>query len=279
MTVNTQILDFKSVSLCVVRIVLYTDDLDYLTTVLKRRIDHAGDLFKNEPIVIDVTEVRKLLDWKRLLRIFQKHQLLPMGVMASEPNLKASKKLGLVPMVIPSTTLSRLNNLSIDYLYPATFTQQIQTLPLSKTIQSVVRTRVHREEKEITTKDGVQTTSAIKNTASHGTFTSTQVITRHLRSGQQVYARNSDLVIVGAVSQHAEIIADGNVHVYGPLRGKAIAGANGNTTAHIFTTQFDAELIAIAGIYQVVEKKPEKLLHNQAVMVSLKNKVLRVEAI
>lgn len=63
----------------------------------------------------------------------------------------------------------------------------------------------------------------------------TMVLKRQLRSGQRVYARNADLIVIGAVSRGAEIIADGNIHVYGPLRGRAIAGARGNTSARIFT--------------------------------------------
>src|SRR3546814_17739792 len=71
------------------------------------------------------------------------------------------------------------------------------------------------------------------------------VINRPLRSGQRIYARNTDLIVIGVVSQGAEVIADGNIHVYGPLRGKAMAGARGDTSARIFTTQLDPELLAI----------------------------------
>ncbi|MDK7178607.1 septum site-determining protein MinC, partial [Micrococcus luteus] len=80
------------------------------------------------------------------------------------------------------------------------------------------------------------------------------VLKRQLRSGQRVYARNADLIVIGAVSPGAEIIADGNIHVYGPLRGRAIAGARGNTAARIFTSHLDAELVAIAGIYRLIDE-------------------------
>src|SRR5690606_14933275 len=74
-------------------------------------------------------------------------------------------------------------------------------------------------------------------------------VNRQLRSGQRTYARNTDLIVIGVVGQGAEVIADGNIHVYGPLRGKAMAGARGDTSARIFTTQLDPELVAIAGVY------------------------------
>ncbi len=76
------------------------------------------------------------------------------------------------------------------------------------------------------------------------------VIKRPLRSGQQVYARGRDLVVLAMVNPGAEVIADGHIHVYAPLRGKAMAGARGNTEACIFALSLEAELISIAGIYR-----------------------------
>lgn len=81
----------------------------------------------------------------------------------------------------------------------------------------------------------------------------TLVVDRPLRSGQQVYARGGDLVVLAAVNAGAEVIADGSIHIYAPLRGRALAGASGATTARIFTTRFEAELVSIAGIYRTFE--------------------------
>lgn len=74
-----------------------------------------------------------------------------------------------------------------------------------------------------------------------------KVISRPVRSGQQVYAEGSDLVITASVSEGAELLADGNIHVYGTLRGRALAGVKGNTNARVFCQSLDAELISIAG--------------------------------
>jgi septum site-determining protein MinC len=81
----------------------------------------------------------------------------------------------------------------------------------------------------------------------------TMVINKPLRSGQQVYARGGDLIVLASVNYGAEVIADGHIHVYAPLRGKAIAGAKGNTDARIFTTYLDPELVVIAGTYRTTE--------------------------
>ena len=80
-----------------------------------------------------------------------------------------------------------------------------------------------------------------------------------VRSGQQVYARDRDLVVTGAVANGAEVIADGDIHLYGSLRGRAMAGAQGNPKARIFVSDFRAELVAIAGQYRVFEQLPKDL--------------------
>ena len=79
------------------------------------------------------------------------------------------------------------------------------------------------------------------------------VIDKPLRSGQQVYARGRDLVVLAMVNAGAEVIADGHIHVYAPLRGRAIAGARGNTEARIFALALEAELLSLAGIYRTSE--------------------------
>lgn len=79
----------------------------------------------------------------------------------------------------------------------------------------------------------------------------TKVIYQPVRSGQQIYAKDADLIVIAGVSHGAEVVADGNIHIYGTLHGRAIAGANGNQQARIFCRKLDAELISIAGIYQL----------------------------
>ena len=80
-----------------------------------------------------------------------------------------------------------------------------------------------------------------------------------VRSGQQIYARDRDLIVVGTVANAAEVIADGSIHVYGSLKGRAMAGAQGDTKARIFISDFRAELVAIAGHYRVFEQIPKDL--------------------
>ena len=81
-----------------------------------------------------------------------------------------------------------------------------------------------------------------------------RIISRPVRSGQQVYS-DGDLIVLGQVSEGAELLAGGHIHVYGPLRGRALAGVNGNTSVRIFCNQFEAELVSIAGQYKLPGKE------------------------
>jgi len=92
--------------------------------------------------------------------------------------------------------------------------------------------------------------------ASHETLIKTRLVTQPVRSGTQIYARGADLVVTAPVSPGAEIMADGNIHVYSALRGRALAGAGGDVEARIFCSRFEAELVSIAGHYLVSEQMP-----------------------
>jgi septum site-determining protein MinC len=97
-----------------------------------------------------------------------------------------------------------------------------------------------------------------------------------VRSGQQVYAQDRDLTVCATVGAGAEVIADGSIHIYGALRGRALAGAGGLATARIFCREFHAELVAVAGHYKVLEEIPKALL-GKPVQIWLEHDKLRIE--
>ena len=107
----------------------------------------------------------------------------------------------------------------------------------------------------------------------------TVVVDRPLRSGQQVYARGADLIVLAAVSFGAEVIADGHIHVYAPLRGRAIAGAQGNLEARIFTTCMEPQLVSIAGTYRTTETELPPDVLGKPAQVRLVGQRLVVEAL
>jgi len=241
---TTQALIFKSASLFALRIVLNSSNLAALKTAITRKMSEAGSLFKDEAVVLDASRINEAPDWPALLAHLQASHLPVIGVMAEGTVLDSARKAGLVPVTL--STPSNANRVP-DEPPAAAIAQPAPAEPAP----------------------------APEATPAEPTL----VIKRQLRSGQRVYARNSDLIIIGAVGRGAEIIADGNIHVYGPLRGKAIAGARGNTQARIFTSELDAELLAIAGIYRLVDADFNQSLIKQAVMVELENESLGFMAI
>jgi len=88
---------------------------------------------------------------------------------------------------------------------------------------------------------------------------STLIHNQPVRSGQRIYARNRDLIVNAGVAAGAEVMADGCLHIYGPLRGRAMAGARGDPAARVFCQEFDAELVSIAGVFRVFETIPAEL--------------------
>ena len=97
----------------------------------------------------------------------------------------------------------------------------------------------------------------------------TRIVDKPLRSGQRVYAAGGDIVVLAAVSPGAEVIADGSIHVYAPLKGKALAGARGDTSARIFTTHLEAELVSIAGVYRTFESAPDAAVAKRPAQIRL----------
>jgi len=115
---------------------------------------------------------------------------------------------------------------------------------------------------------------AVATAAAPGSLMHTQTV----RSGQQLYAAGRDLTLCATVGAGAEVIADGSIHIYGALRGRALAGAKGEVTARIFCREFHAELVAIAGQYRVMEALPPEL-RGRAVQIWLEGDSLRLEEI
>ena len=104
------------------------------------------------------------------------------------------------------------------------------------------------------------------------------VIDTPVRAGQRIYARGCDLIITAAVNNGAEVIADGSIHIYAPLRGRALAGAAGNTKARIYALTMEAELVSIAGIYRTFENGFPALPAQHPVQIKLNGDSIEVSS-
>ena len=107
----------------------------------------------------------------------------------------------------------------------------------------------------------------------------TVLVAESVRTGQQVYAENADLIVTGTVSEGAELIADGNIHIYASMRGRALAGAKGRRDARIFIHSMQAELVSIAGIYRNFEQQLPEHLYRKPVQIHLQDDRLVIAAI
>lgn len=106
-----------------------------------------------------------------------------------------------------------------------------------------------------------------------------KIVDKPIRTGQQVYAANGDLIVMAMVSAGGEVIADGNIHTYGPLRGRALAGVRGDTSARIFTQRLEAELVSIAGIYRTFEHDWGAEYRNKPAQIYLEGDKLLIAAL
>lgn len=258
---TTLALDFKSATLYAVRVVLHSPSLPELLDALEQRMADAAGFFEDEAVVVDASALNEAVDWKALLGALRKHQLRPIGVIATEVNLALARKAGLEAVDLSSA--------------PA------RSPGVAPAAAKQAATPAHPDPVSLSgpgaeNAAGKTTDVTPAATATAPGTTPTMIINRPLRSGQRIYARNTDLIVIGMVSQGAEVIADGNIHVYGPLRGKAMAGARGDTTARIFTTQLDPELLAIAGVYRVIESTLDTQVWNQPAIVQLGGETLQI---
>lgn len=247
-------LDFKSATLVALRAVLYTDDTAELIQALDERMRDAGAFYEDEPVILDAQELDQAPDWKALIAALRRHDLHPIGVQAAAELLASAHKAGLAPLEVSTGRPSAG----------------------SPAASSSTRSGPEDTTASPAGSAGGQASGTVRDASDAAATRQTLVIRHPLRSGQRIYARGSDLIVIGMVSQGAEVIADGHIHVYGPLRGKAMAGARGDAQAMILTTQLDAELLAIAGVYRVVETQLPKSVHNQPAQVVLDGDTLRI---
>ncbi|NDY83034.1 septum site-determining protein MinC [Orrella sp. NBD-18] len=269
MTTDTLALDFKSATLYAVRVVLQHADTDVLLQALQKRMAEAGSFFEDEPVVIDASRIEEPLDWPVLIQALRDHRLPVIGVVAQGDNLLAAQDCGLT-LVDLSGAPARAPAADSAAKSPPTPIETPAKGPAKKSTPAPTPASTTAPTTAPSSASTPASAPAVKSE-------STMVVNGPLRSGQRIYARNGDLIVMGLVSQGAEVIADGNIHIYGPLRGKAMAGARGDSSARIFTTGLDAELVAVAGVYRVIDSKLSEDVHQRPALVQLEKEALQIK--
>lgn len=265
-----QALDFKSATLYAIRVVLHEADMAALLDALAKRMSDAGAFFENEPVVVDAGRLESVIDWPVLIEALRKHSLHPVGVIAEGPQQEAAAAAGLPAVEVGGAPVRPAAAPSAEDEVPAAAVTPEKPVEPARADNAAETVQQNAEPAPET----AAAAPALPTPAP-----AAMVVNRPLRSGQRIYARNTDLIVIGVVSRGAEVIADGNIHVYGPMRGKAMAGARGDSSARIFTTQLDPELVAIAGVYRVIETGLDAALQNKPAIVSLKGESLQIESL
>lgn len=223
---ETRCFQFKNTRAALNELILTTFDTELLQPQLAAHAAKVPMLFSNMPVVLNLQQLDTPLA-----------DTAP-GIDTLLPLLDLCRELSLIPV-----------GLKLDPDTSAEICAALQLADFSHQRRSIreqdAEPAMPEPEAEAVAKQAAEPAAAEPAAA--------KVITTPVRSGQQVYARGTDLVILAPVSAGAEVIADGHIHVYGPLRGRAMAGVNGNTDARIFCQSMEAELISIAGYFKTSE--------------------------
>lgn len=228
-----------------------TLDVEKLKIEMQERVARAPKMFERAAVILDFGGLSKCPDAKTVNAL-----------------IDAMKTAGVLPVAIAYGT-SAIEELSLQVGLPllAKFRASYETQTLST---------IEPQEKKAAAKANIEVDApapaAVAVTKSEPGVMQLQPV----RSGQQIYAQNKDITVMASVGAGAEVIADGSIHIYGALRGRALAGASDNIHARIFCREFHAELVAIAGHYKVLEEIPKNLL-GKAVQIYLEKDQLRIE--
>jgi len=215
---------------------LHTSDMHVIDERLADKVQQAPGFFKDTPVVVDFTLIEDhedLIDAHKLLECIRRHQLVPIVASISDKSSPLAQSIA-IPLIDGGARRANVEKSISEDLTAADLTGSATSeitpdvnLSLSREIEYVVKAPL--------------------------------LIDKPVRSGQQVYARDTDLIVMGQIGPGAEVIADNNIHIYGPLRGRALCGVSGNTKTRIFCQSLEAELVSVAGNYRMLETIPEEL--------------------
>lgn len=256
------LIEFKGTTLPVLSITLRSLEPQALATASGALFGDGG-FFEGDLAVLDLSQLvvwPDPVDWTVIVDLLTSHGLKVLGVTRCNSALGQSAQAA----GLPTLTLSagRTAKPAPAARPTAASDPAIDKIPASLRKAPVAEATLVATETTPNTSGELPAEELLQNPAN-------LIIDRPLRSGQQVYAKGGDLIILAAVNPGAEVIADGNIHVYAPLRGRALAGARGNDAARILTTVFAAELVSIAGIYRTFEDGVPERVANQPVQVRL----------
>ncbi|VFP77794.1 septum site-determining protein MinC [Buchnera aphidicola] len=237
---KNQSITFKNKNFSILVIYLKNIKPDYFESFLREKIQESPSFFQNKLIVLNVENISHKFNWINIKNFILSIGLFLIGIMdCKDKCLKKKILCSGLPILSDqySTALKRCNN-NINSYY----------------------------KYEIFQKSRSSTSISCRS----------YIVNHLIRSGQKIYSPYNDLIITNNVSSGAELISGGNIHIYGNMRGRVLAGMNGDVTRKIFCTCLFAELVSIAGEYLTIEQIPVKFL-GQSVEISLINRILYIK--
>jgi septum site-determining protein MinC len=248
-TQTRKAVDIKIATVVAAVVILREHDLAAIEAAMRDITGGTADYFDNELAVADVAAfdlVDSAIDWAALVALFKSHSLNLVAVRGARPEMEQA---------------ILAQGLSLDAsVKPRAAVPEPEPEPEPAAVE------VQAEPEPVAVSEPAPVAEA---PAAQPSSRPSMIVDTPVRSGQRVYARGSDLVVTAIVNPGAELIADGSIHIYAPLRGRALAGASGDASARIFAMDMEAELVSIAGMYRTFEDGWPKDLSRKAVQVSL----------
>ncbi|QIE02038.1 septum site-determining protein MinC [Buchnera aphidicola] len=229
-------IEIKGSNFTLLVLYLNNQNIDVINQSLYKKIQECPKFFKNAPVIVNVSGLCHTADWKKIKEIIISHGLLIIGVSGCQD--KSILKQNIIDSKLP--ILSEKKTINLDLI------SHLSTHSKKNTQQE----RLNKIDK-------------------------THIIDSPVRSGQKIYAKHADLIVTNNVSAGAELVADGNIHIYGAVRGRVLAGASGDVTRKIFCTELFAELVSISGEYWLLDQIPVKFI-GKSTQIYLKNKLLTI---
>jgi septum site-determining protein MinC len=234
--------DLKGASFTIPMLSLRGTDMETIGSQLTKKVCQAPSFFRNAPLVVNLGYLPEpdQVDLPRLLTLVEEQGFIPVGITNGSEG------------------------------------QQQQAKAMHLAVLTTRGSGREQEKKEDTEKEEHEQQEAVPSGDTAGQQSpAATVIADPIRSGQRVVVEHGDLIVLASVGSGAEVMAAGNIHIYGTLRGRAFAGNTGNNQARIFCQQLEAELVAVAGIYMVNEKFPDSL-RGHPVHIQLQTERLRI---
>lgn len=238
-------IEIKISTVVAVSAILHEADLAVLDAAMHDMTNGDADFFDDEFAVIDVGALEPdiAIDWSAIANLLKSYRLNAVAVRNASPEMAQhvlAAGLSLDGSLKPRAEVAPATNQSAQ-----SGQVEIDLEPAADPVATQAAAPVAAPVE-------------IAPSAAPAVTNRTMIVDTPVRAGQRIYARGADLIVTAAVNNGAEVIADGSIHIYAPLRGRALAGANGDTDARIFTLSMEAELVSIAGMYRTFENGSER---------------------